>query len=136
MRPEDLSIINNCIFPAILGAKRFIDVTASSSHMGYYEAAVFQSLLSNLRPKCAIEVGTQNFCPGVLHPDESIRKQMWGGLGFALFLPTPRQHELEVKTTLQLMFEAAYRHSVYCISPKPTGPSTSGGPQRAASQTR
>jgi hypothetical protein len=54
-----------------------------------------------------------DFSPGVLHPDEAIRGQMWGGLGYALFLPEPRRHTLEVKMTHRLLFEAALRQSVY-----------------------
>jgi Methyltransferase domain len=234
-RPEDLEIINHYVFPCLLGTKRFIEMSGPGVHMGYSENAVFQALLSNLRPKCSIEVGTEtgvtlaliarystkaisididpmvkarlagqfpnaefitgsshdalpvllkgladkgttpdfifidadhsaegvrqdvehvlsirpltqmvvlmhdtfnpgcrkgilsanwsrnpychyvdlDFCPGVLHPDEACLRQMWGGLGFALFLPQPRQHTLEVKTTHQMIFEAAFLQSVY-----------------------
>lgn len=234
-RPEDLPVINNWIFPALLGAPRFRPVSGPSTAMAYNEAAVFQALLSKLQPKCAIEIGTEtgatlaiiarhsaqaisididpqvrnlarelpnvefitgsshdvlpvllnrlaetkvnpdfifvdgdhsaagvrrdidhilnvrpiqqmivllhdsfnpgcrqgmlsanwsrnpychyvdlDFSPGILHPDESCLRQMWGGLGFALFLPEPRTHQLEVKGTHQLLFEAAYLQSVYC----------------------
>lgn len=239
-RPEDLKIINDHVFPSLLGARRFKDVAGTSVHMAYNEAAVFQALLSNLRPKLAVEVGTEtgatlaiiarhsehaisididpkvksglspsfpnvefltgsshdvlpvvlqrlsaeqtnpdfifvdgdhsaegvrkdvefilamkptrpmtvlmhdsfnpgcrhgilsarwsqnpychfvdvDFCPGVLHPDDSCRGQMWGGLGYALFLPELRTHTLDVKATHRPMFEAAYRQSVYFQPPK------------------
>jgi predicted O-methyltransferase YrrM len=54
-----------------------------------------------------------DFCPGVLHPDERCQRQMWGGLGLALFLPEPRKHTLEVKRTHQMTFEACLLQSVY-----------------------
>ena len=54
-----------------------------------------------------------DFSPGSLHPDEAIQRQMWGGLGFALFLPEIRTHELQVKATHQISFEAALYQSVY-----------------------
>jgi hypothetical protein len=54
-----------------------------------------------------------DFAPGVLHPDEPIRRQMWGGLGFALFLPTERKHELKIMAPHQLLYEAALMQSVY-----------------------
>jgi len=38
---------------------------------------------------------------------------MWGGLGFALFLPEPRTHELRVMASQQLLYEAALAQSVY-----------------------
>jgi predicted O-methyltransferase YrrM len=239
-RPEDLEVINRYIFPALLGANRFIEKSGPGLHMAYNENAVFQALLSNLRPKCSIEVGTEtgvtlaliarhstraisididplvkatladkfpkvefitgsshdalpvllkrladegtspdfifidgdhtaegvrqdiehvltirprgqivvlmhdtfnpgcrkgilsaqwsrnpychyvelDFCPGVLHPDESCLRQMWGGLGFALFLPEARQHTIEVKTSHQILFEAAFLQSVYCRKAK------------------
>ena len=234
-RPEDLAIINGHIFPSLLGAKRFKELSGASVHMAYNEAAVFQALLSNLRPQCAIEIGTEtgatlaiiarhstraisididpnvkmelasafanvefitgsshdvlpvvlqkfadektnpdfifvdgdhsaegvrkdlelilavrpaapmtvlmhdsfnpqcrqgmltarwsqnpfchfvdvDFSPGVLHPDDSVKGQMWGGLGYALFLPEPRRHPLEVKMTHRPLFEAAFRQSTY-----------------------
>ena len=234
-RPEDLVTITDFVFPALIGAKRFGQLSEAGVHMAYSECAVFQSLLSTLRPRCAIEVGTEtgatlamisrnstraisidldpgvkarladkfanvefitgsshdvlpvllarlaaegttpdfifvdgdhtaagvtkdlefilnfrpaaqmvvlmhdtfnpgcrqgilaaswarnpychyvdvDFCPGVLHPDEAIKRQMWGGLGFALFRPEPRPHGLEVKQTHQLTFEAAFLQSVY-----------------------
>ena len=240
-RPEDLAIVHNFIYPAITGARRLVDFPAASNHLAYNETAVFQSVLSTLKPRCAIEVGTEtgatlaliarnsaraisididpgvkaclapqftnvefitgsshdalpvllarlategttpdfifvdgdhtaagvnkdlefilnfqptaqmvvlmhdtfnpgcrsgilaaswarnpychyvdvDFCPGVLHPDEAIARQMWGGLGFALFRPEPRQHVLDVKRTHQLTFDAAYQHSVYNRNLKP-----------------
>ncbi len=239
-RPEDLAVINAHIFPSILGAKRFKALSGTSVHMAYNEAAVFQALLSNLKPKYAVEIGTEtgatlaiiarhaehavsididpkvkaelspafsnvefitgsshdvlpvllqklaaensnpdfvfvdgdhsaegvrkdiefilsvrptrpmtvlmhdsfnpgcrhgivtapwgqnpychfvdvDFSPGVLHPDEAVKGQRWGGLGYALFLPEKRQHPLEVKTTHRPLFEAAYRQSVYFQPPK------------------
>lgn len=241
LRPEEFALINEHIFPAIIGARRFKPMGGNGVHMAYNEAAVFQALLSNLRPKCAIEIGTEtgatlaviarhssrvfsididasvktsltpsfnnvefltgsshdllpallqrladektnpdfifvdgdhsaegvrkdlefilavrptapmtvlmhdsfnphcrhgiltarwsqnphchfvdvDFSPGVLHPDDAIRGQMWGGLGYALFLPEPRKHSLEVKTTHRPMFEAAFRQSIYFQPPKP-----------------
>jgi predicted O-methyltransferase YrrM len=235
-KPADLATIHNFIYPALTGARRFLDFPEAVTHMGYSETAVFQALLSTLRPKCSIEVGTEtgvtlaliarhstrafsididpnvktrlagafanvefitgsshdalpvllkrladegttpdfifvdgdhtaagvnkdlefildlrpagqmvvlmhdtfnpgcrhgivaanwarnpychyvdvDFCPGVLHPDEACQRQMWGGLGFALFLPEPRSHVLEVKGTHQITFEAAYLQSVHC----------------------
>jgi hypothetical protein len=59
-----------------------------------------------------------DFSPGVLHPDDAIRGQMWGGLGYALFLPEPRRHTLEVKMTHRPLFEAAFRQSIYFQQPK------------------
>jgi hypothetical protein len=234
-RAEDLAIINNLIVPCILGTKAFNDLSPHQINMGYNETAVFQALLSNVRPRCAIELGTESgtklaimakyssrvisidinpkvqatlacqfsnaefitgdshrvlpdllkrltdentgvdfifvdgdhselsvrkdienilsyrptsqmlvlmhdtfnpdcrkgilsaewsrnaychfvdldFSPGILHPDEAIRREMWGGLGFALFLPVPRKHDLEVKTSHQLLFDAALLQSVY-----------------------
>lgn len=234
-KQEDLATIHKYIYPALVGQKRFLDFSESMTHMAYSETAIFQSLLSSLHPKCAIEVGTEtgvtlaliarhsaraisididpgvkarlsdkftnvefitgsshdalpvllqrlasegttpdfifvdgdhtaagvnkdlefilnfkpttqmvvlmhdtfnpgcrqgifaaswarnpychyvdlDFCPGVLHPDDSCLRQMWGGLGFALFRPEPRQHTLDVKRTHQLTFEAAFQHSVY-----------------------
>jgi hypothetical protein len=234
-RPEDLATISDFVFPSLIGAKRFGQISETGVHMAYSECAVFQSLLSTLKPKCSIEVGTEtgatlamiarhstraisididpgvktrlepqfknvefitgsshdvlpvllkrladegttpdfifvdgdhtaagvhkdlefilnfqptnqmvvvmhdtfnpgcrhgilsaswsrnpychyvdlDFCPGVLHPDEGVIRQMWGGLGFALFRPEPRQHTLEVKRTHQLTYEAAFQHSVY-----------------------
>jgi len=234
-RPEELALINEHIFPSLLGARRFKDMTGPGVHMAYHETAVFHALLSNLRPRCAIEIGTEtgatlaiiarhsakaisididprvkadlspsfsnvefltgsshdilpvlllrlaqeninadfifvdgdhsaegvrkdleyiltvrptapmtvlmhdsfnphcrhgmltarwsqnpychyvdlDFCPGVLHPDERILGQMWGGLGYAVFLPEPRKHTLDVKTTHRPMFEACFRQSVY-----------------------
>jgi len=234
-RREDLATIQNFIYPALTGARRFLDIPETAVHMAYSETAVFQALLSNLRPKIAIEVGTEtgvtlaliarhsaraisididpgvkarlqdkftnvefitgsshdvlptllarltadgitpdfifvdgdhsaagvhkdlefilalrptvpmtvlmhdtfnpgcrqgilaaswsrnphchfvdlDFCPGVLHPDEACVRQMWGGLGIAVFGPEPRKHSLEVKQTHRLTFEAAFLHSVY-----------------------
>lgn len=234
-RPEDIATITNFVFPALIGTKRFGSLSETGVHMAYSECATFQALLSSLKPKCSIEVGTEtgatlamisrhsmrtisidinpevktrlapqfsnvefitgsshdvlpvllkrladegttpdfifvdgdhtaagvhkdlefilnfqptnqmvvvmhdtfnpgcrhgilsvnwsrnpychyvdlDFCPGVLHPDEGIARQMWGGLGFALFRPEPRQHTLEVKRTHQLTYEAAFQHSVY-----------------------
>jgi hypothetical protein len=239
-KPADLATIHTFIYPALTGARRLLDFPEAATHMAYGETAVFQALLSTLRPKCSIEVGTEtgatlaliarhstravsididpdvktrlagtfpnvefmtgsshdvlpvllrrlvdegttpdfifvdgdhtaagvnrdlefildlrpagqmvvlmhdtfnpgcrqgilaanwarnpwchyvdvDFCPGVLHPDESCRRQMWGGLGFALFLPEPRKHELDVKKTHQLMFNAAFHQSVYNRNPK------------------
>jgi hypothetical protein len=239
--PDELALINDRILPSVLGARRIQPMTGAGVHMAYNETAVFQALLSNLRPKCAIEVGTQSgatlaiiarhatrafsididpavkanlspafpnvefltgsshdllpvllrrlteeqttpdfifvdgdhtaegvrkdlefiltirpaapitvlmhdsfnphcrhgilsarwsqnpychyvdldFCPGVLHPDEAVRGQMWGGLGYALFLPEPRKHTLEVKTTHRPMYEACFRQSVYFRPPQP-----------------
>jgi len=54
-----------------------------------------------------------DFAPGALHPDAPIRRQMWGGLGFALFQPEPRTHELRVMASNQLLYEAALMQSVY-----------------------
>ncbi|MGH7944184.1 MAG: hypothetical protein ACREH8_08735 [Opitutaceae bacterium] len=59
-----------------------------------------------------------DFAPGILHPNENCLRQMWGGLALAVFLPEPRRHQREVKTSHQLMFEAALRSSVY--APEPT----------------
>jgi len=240
-RPEDLAAITNFVFPALLGAKRFGQLSENSVHMAYSECAVFQALLSSLKPKLSIEVGTEtgaslamisrhsahtisididpnvkarlepqfgnvefitgsshdvlpvvlnrlqaegttpnfifvdgdhtavgvnkdlefilnfrptdqmvvlmhdtfnpgcrqgifaaswarnpychyvdlDFCPGVLHPDDSCLRQMWGGLGFALFRPEPRQHTLDVKRTHQLTYEAAFQSSVYNRNLKP-----------------
>ena len=58
-----------------------------------------------------------DFSPGILHPDAGVYREMWGGLGFALFLPQTRTHELTIKTTHQLLFEAAFRHSIYYQPP-------------------
>jgi hypothetical protein len=58
-----------------------------------------------------------DFCPGVLHPDDSCQRQMWGGLGLALFRPEVRQQPLEVKRTHQITFEAAFQQSVYSRKP-------------------
>jgi hypothetical protein len=58
-RPQDLATIHNYIYPALTGSKRLQDWPESVVHMGYSEIAVFQALLSNLRPKCSIEVGTE-----------------------------------------------------------------------------
>ncbi len=235
-RPEDLSVMNDFIFPSISGGRRFLDVTGTPIHVGYAEHAVFQALLSAQRPQCAIEVGTEtgvtlaliarhstraisididpqvkvtlapqfnnvefitgsshdvlpvllkrladegttpdfmfidgdhsadgvrkdiehvlaikptrqlvvlmhdtfnpgcrqgiasagwsknpychyvdlDFCPGVLHPNDNCLRQMWGGLGYALFLPEPRRHQLEVKLSHQLLFEAAFLQSAHC----------------------
>jgi hypothetical protein len=234
-RPEELSVINDRIFPSILGRRLFIDRPVTTTEMAYGETAMFQALCSNLRPRLAIEIGTEtgvtlatiarhsarvvsididpgvkerlsggfknvdfltgsshdvlppllskltadrvtpdfifvdgdhsaegvrrdlefilslrpqhqmivlmhdsfnpgcrqgilaaqwsrnafchfvevDFVPGILHPDENCRRQMWGGLAIAVFLPEPRGHQLEVKATHQLMFEAALRSSVY-----------------------
>jgi hypothetical protein len=234
-RAEDLEIINNLIFPCLLGTKPFKDVLPHQMDKGFNETAIFQALLSNLRPNCAIEIGTEtgaklammakyskrvisididpkvktslsghfpnaefftgdsrtlipevlgklaeentavdfifldgnhsesfvrqdvenilsyrpacqmlllmhdtfnpdcrkgvlsanwarnsychfvdlDFSPGILHPNEGILREMWGGLGLALFRPTPRTHNLEVKTTHQLLYEAAFLQSVH-----------------------
>ena len=234
-KPEDLATIHKFVYPSLTGANRFLDFSTSMTHMGYSETATFQALLSTLRPRCSIEVGTEtgatlaliarhstraisididpgvktrlepqfsnvefitgsshdvlpvllkrladegttpdfifvdgdhtaagvnkdlefilnfkptvqmtvlmhdtfnpgcrhgilsanwarnlychyvdlDFCPGVLHPDDSCLKQMWGGLGYALFRPEPRQHTLDVKRTHQLTYEAAFQNSVY-----------------------
>ncbi len=234
-RPEDLTTIADFIFPALIGAKRFGALAGEGAHMAYNECAVFQALLSTLKPRLSVEIGTEtgttlamiarhsaravsididpgvktrlesqfpnvefvtgsshaelpvvlkgtveagqtpefifvdgdhtaagvnmdlefilnvrpvsqmvvlmhdtfnpgcrhgilaakwdrnpychyvdvDFCPGVLHPDDHCLRQMWGGLGFALFRPEPRMHVLEVKKTHQLMFEAAFLQSVY-----------------------
>ena len=58
-RPEDFAIINQHLFPSLLGTRRFKDVGGNTVHMAYNEAAVFQSLLSALKPKHAVEVGTE-----------------------------------------------------------------------------
>lgn len=240
-RPEDLATIHNFIYPALTGAKRFLDWPQTVVHMSYSETAVFQSLLSTLKPKYSIEVGTEtgvtlaliarhstkavsididpnvkarladkfsnvefitgsshdvlpvllqrlasegttpdfifvdgdhsaagvnkdiefilnfkpstqmvvlmhdtfnpgcrqgiltanwarnphchfvelDFCPGVLHPDEACQRQMWGGLGLALFRPEPRKHTLEVKRTHQMTFESCFLQSVYNRNLKP-----------------
>jgi hypothetical protein len=54
-----------------------------------------------------------DFSPGILHPDPAIHREMWGGLGLALFLPEERELELNVKISHQTLFEAAFRGSVY-----------------------
>lgn len=54
-----------------------------------------------------------DYVPGILHPDESCQRQMWGGLGLAIFLPEKRPHELVINQAHQIMFEAAFRASVY-----------------------
>lgn len=232
---EELTVIHAHVYPALTGMRRFKDFALGTTHLGFSETAVFQSLLSTLKPALSIEVGTEtgatlallarhsakvvsididpavklnlasefpnvefitgsshdalpallgrlavegttpdfifvdgdhsaegvrkdldailrfqpqkrmvvlmhdtinpgcrrgicaaawsrnvhchyvdlDFCPGVLHPDESCRRQMWGGLGFALFLPEPRKHKLAVKLPHQMMFEAAFLQSVY-----------------------
>jgi len=234
-RPQDLKTITDFVFPTLIGASRFGRLPDGVWHMAYNECAVFQSLLTSMRPKCAIEVGTEtgatlamiarhstrvisididpgvkaklqsqflnvdfltgsshdilpillkrmaaeettpdfifvdgdhtasgvhkdielildirpnrqmvvlmhdtfnpgcrqgilaaqwsrnpychyvdvDFCPGVLHPDDSCQRQMWGGLGFALFRPEARNFDLEVKRTHQITFEAAFQSSVY-----------------------
>lgn len=58
-RPEDLAIINDRIFPAILGRRLFLDRPLTVVEMGYAETAMFQALCSSLKPKLAIEVGTE-----------------------------------------------------------------------------
>ena len=60
MQSEDLEIINNLIFPCLLGTKPFKEVPPHHVNMGYNETAVFQALLSNIRPNCAIEIGTES----------------------------------------------------------------------------
>ena len=59
-----------------------------------------------------------DFSPGILHPNKEILREMWGGLGLALFRPTPRTHELKVKTTHQLLYEAAFLQSVHYSASK------------------
>ncbi len=240
-KPEEWAIIHDFIYPGLTGAKRLVDFPDSTSHLAYGEIAVFQALLSNLRPKCAIEVGTDtgctlaliarnssravsvdidpnvkirlqdkftnvefltgsshdvlpalltrlegdnitpdfifvdgdhsaigvnkdiefilnlkprnpvtllmhdtfnpgcrqgifaaswarnpychyvdlDFCPGALHPDPSCLRQMWGGIGLAVFNPEPRKHTLDVKRTHQLAYEAAFQSSVYNRNLKP-----------------
>ncbi|MBL9207584.1 MAG: class I SAM-dependent methyltransferase [Opitutaceae bacterium] len=236
----DMATLHEVIYPALTGNRRFLDFSPNSVHFAHSETAVFQSLLSNLRPACSIEVGTEtgatlaliarhstrtisididpgvksrlqdkfenvefitgsshdvlpvllsrltgegvtpdfifvdgdhsaagvlkdlefilkltptkqmivlmhdtfnpgcrqgilaaswtrnphchfvdlDFCPGVLHPDDSCTRQMWGGLGLAVFLPQVRKHTLEVKQTHRLTFEAAFLQSVYNRAPR------------------
>lgn len=242
-RPEDLAIINNRIFPTILGRRLLHDRSATQVAMGYGEVAMFEALLSHLKPKLSIEIGTQtgvtlatiahhstrtisididpavktalaprfpnvdfvtgsshdvlpvllqqltatgvtpdfifvdgdhtpqgvfldlqhllkiqpltplwilmhdtfnpgcrqgirsapwarnqhchfvelDYILGILHPDPACLRQMWGGFGLALLLPEPRTHDLVVRQTHQMMFEAAFRASVYQARPQPAG---------------
>lgn len=234
-RPEDLAIINERIFPTLLGARLLQDRLKENLDMGFGETAMFEAFLSHLNPKCSIEIGTQagltldiiarhskrtisididpgvkttlaprfpgvefltgpshevlppllarlvaekttpdfifvdgdhtpagvfrdleiilnvqplnpmwvlmhdsfnpgcrqgictarwhrnphchfvevDFVPGILHPNESCLRQMWGGLALALFLPEQRTHQLVPRRTHQMMFEAALQQSVY-----------------------
>jgi hypothetical protein len=234
-RPEDLDLINNHVLPCLHGTKPFRERHGPNVLMGYTEIAYFEAILAQIKPQCAIEVGTEtgatlaiiakhakkvvsididprvkttlegqfknvvfitgsshtalpevlkrvaemntpidfifidgdhsaegvrediehvlnyrpktrlvvmmhdsfnpecrrgilaadwqrssychfvdvDFAPGVLHPDEPVRRQMWGGLGFALFLPTERKHELKIMAPHQLLYEAALMQSVY-----------------------
>jgi hypothetical protein len=48
-----------------------------------------------------------DFCPGLLHPNQDCRGEMWGGLGLALLLPEERTSKLVVRQTHRLTFEAA-----------------------------
>jgi len=238
--PADLATLHSVIYPALTGHRRLLDFSDSSVHLAHSETATFQALLSNLKPECSIEVGTEtgvtlaliarhsrraisvdidpgvkvrlqdqfanvefitgsshdvlpvllarlvaegttpdfifvdgdhsaagvhkdlefiltlrpkapmivmmhdtfnpgcrqgilaaswtrnphchfvdlDFCPGVLHPDESCLRQMWGGLGLAVFSPEPRKHSLEVRQTHRLTFEAALMASVYNRAPR------------------
>jgi hypothetical protein len=58
-RPEDLEVINARIFPAILGRRLFLDRPLNTIEMGYGETAMFQALCASLRPRLAIEIGTE-----------------------------------------------------------------------------
>lgn len=233
--PAELNIVNQHIFPLILGERLLVDRPASAIVMGYGEAAMFEAYLSHLRPQCSIEVGTEtgvtlatiarhskrtisididpavkarlaprfpnvefltgsshdvlpivlerlaaegvtpdfifvdgdhsadgvrrdlefilsirptramtvfmhdsfnpgcrqgiraaqwarspwchfvelDFVPGILHPNANCRREMWGGLALACFLPTERKHELVINASHEIMFNAALSHSVY-----------------------
>jgi len=56
---EDLRLINNFVLPCLVGTKPFREMSGRDVHMGYNETAVFQAILSSLRPQCSIEVGTE-----------------------------------------------------------------------------
>jgi hypothetical protein len=231
--PEEAEIINRHVIPSLQGEPPFVPRKAPTLLMGYTEIAFFNSLLSSLRPTCAIEIGTEtgatlalmakyskqvvsididpgvkeqlspqfrnvafvtgssqkllrqvldkiveqsmevdfvfidgdhsadgvradieafleyhptkqlvvvmhdsfnpecrrgilaadwasspfchfvdvDFVPGVLHSDKHVHRQMWGGLGYALFLPEPRKHSLRVLASHQLLYEAAILQS-------------------------
>jgi cephalosporin hydroxylase len=58
-RSEDVLTINRKIFPAILGRPLFIEKMVDATDMGYAETAMFEALLSHVKPSYAIEVGTE-----------------------------------------------------------------------------
>ncbi len=241
LRPDEADLIDAHILPALTGTRRFLPTAPGATHLAFAEIATFQALLSQLRPRCAVEIGTQtgvtlaeiarhstrvisldidpevkarldgrwphvelitgnshttlgglfarlaaegsppdfifvdgdhtaegvrldlehvlalrptspvvvlmhdsfnpqcrrgmlqarwaqcrhchyvelDFVPGVLHPDPRCLREMWGGLGYALLLPEPRTAPLEVHRSHQLLFEAAFRQSVYAAQLKP-----------------
>lgn len=229
------SIISDEIFPCITGHAAFVPPLPHQINIGYQEVAVFEAILSHIRPKCAIEIGTASgaklslisrysdkafsidceanvkdelsgsfpnvefltgdsrvlipelikrldeescpidfiyldanhseefvrrdlesilnytprkrmillmhdtfnpecrrgirmapwkdnphchfvdldFSPGCLHPDPDVLREMWGGLGFALFLPRARNRALEVLASHEIGFQASYRQSIH-----------------------
>lgn len=58
-RPEDLAIINDLIFPTILGRRLLHNRSETQVAMGYGEVAMFEAILSHLKPKLALAIGTQ-----------------------------------------------------------------------------
>ncbi|MDO8835138.1 MAG: glycosyltransferase [Vicinamibacterales bacterium] len=54
-----------------------------------------------------------DFVPGILHHIESAYRQMWGGLGLALFLPEERTEPLVIRQNLSQQYDAMYRGSFH-----------------------
>jgi hypothetical protein len=55
---SDLRLINDEIIPLIQGSRRIQPIDSTELYVGFQEMACFQSLLSHLRPRCAVEIGT------------------------------------------------------------------------------
>lgn len=55
---REVNLINGVIMPLIIGRRPFVPLHAQDLHIGFEQFAVFQTMLSILKPTVALEVGT------------------------------------------------------------------------------
>ena len=56
--PRDLQIQNEIVLPMLLGCPPFVASRSKRLYVGFEQYAVFNSILTGLRPKVALEIGT------------------------------------------------------------------------------
>jgi len=56
--PREVELINSAIMPLIIGWTPFVPLHSQNLHVGYEQFAVFQSMLSILKPAVSLEIGT------------------------------------------------------------------------------